>query len=755
MRSIYSYFLFILMLTFLNANAQNNYNVWVFGRNAGLDFNYNPPRAITIKPFYSIESSSSICDRNGVLLFYTNGDTIFNRLNQPMLNGMPTILNQQRQSSIQGSLILPVPGKANQYYVFLSPSTASTDSFLRYWIIDMSRNSGLGEVIQKETSLFAGGVEAFSVTQHANKLDYWVASMDPKGNYFRSIRSVNGLFTTLPQTQKIDHFSTQRVMNNKFSPDSRVFTGQLNSKLVNNEWFNYFDLFQFDNTSGQLSNRILIPGFVPSTASIYFEFSPNSRFLYAFETDNRSSPVIRRVVQYDLSVWDSTAICNSRTVIYRSTINLSYELIRGMQLGPDGKIYIFATSDNSLSVIDSPNNQGLACNFRHRAFPLASGSNCEYGGPYYPSFKLITPIVHIGKDTSICIGDSIELHSGSNFGDQVRWSNGDTTASIYVKSSGNYFVTVNGTNSNTIKVTVAKKFRVYLGPDTAFCNSFLHILNAGKGARSYNWNTGETTEKIGVTQAGKYIVKVNDSFNCLSGDTIQIDKLIAPKVTLEFDSINCQFVIIGTSKIDGIRYLWNTGDTTTQIKVYQKGIYVLKAQNAFCEVFSRINLDFLAKPELNLGADRTLCETPIILKSLDPGEHLWSTGDTIKILNIVHAGKYWVHVNRNGCSAMDTIIITECPDINYFIPDVFTPNGDFLNDVFKISGTNISDIQIEVFNRWGEKICFSEGLEANWDGTYQNKVCPDGVYFYRLIVKGMLNGSTRTFIHKGTLTLMR
>lgn len=752
---IRSYCLSLFLLFALTSSAQKEYNVWVFGRNGGLDFNYNPPRPILIKPFFSNESSSSICDRNGALLFYTNGDTIFNRLNQPMLNWEPSILNQQRQSAIQGSMILPVSGIPDRYYVFIAPSLTMSDTFLRFWIVDMRRDFGLGEVVQKETPLFAGGIEAFGITQHANKLDYWIASMDPKGNFFRSIRSVNGLFTDMPRSQKIDHFSTQRLMNNKFSPDSRIFTGQYNAKLKNNEWFSYFDIFQFDNITGRVSNRILIPGFVPSTAALWFEFSPNSRFLYAFETDNRSSPVSRRVVQYDLSVWDSAAIHNSRVILHQSTVQLAYEAIRGMQLGPDGKIYIFGSSDISLSVIESPNIKGTGCNFRHRVIPLVPGSRCAFGSPYYPAFKLIKPVIHIGNDTIICAGDTLELYSGANPGDQIRWSNGDTSASIRIFASDTFFVNVNGTFSNRIKVKVAKKFRIYLGSDTAFCNAFSHILKAGSGAKTYNWNTGETAERIGITQAGNYMVKVSDSFNCPAGDTIQIDKLSTPEITLDYDSLTCKFVALSTLKLAGIQYVWSTGDTGSAIQVNQKGIYTLNARNKFCETSDTIHVDLLAKPEIQLGADRNLCDAPILLRSYDPGKHLWNNGDTLNTLQITQAGIYWLNIRRNACYATDTIVFSECPDARYYIPNAITPNGDLLNDVFRVYGENINDVQIEIYNRWGEKLCLSDGLDAHWDGTFQNTICPDGVYFYRLTIQGMWNGRLSTFNHRGTLTLIR
>jgi len=85
----------------------------------------------------------------------------------------------------------------------------------------------------------------------------------------------------------------------------------------------------------------------------------------------------------------------------------------------------------------------------------------------------------------------------------------------------------------------------------------------------------------------------------------------------------------------------------------------------------------------------------------------------------------------NGfCSSSDKKIIEviECKETLIWIPEVFSPNGDGHNDVFKVVALNINYIQIEIYNRWGEILYYSEDLLEGWDGFYLNRLSPSGVY---------------------------
>lgn len=89
------------------------------------------------------------------------------------------------------------------------------------------------------------------------------------------------------------------------------------------------------------------------------------------------------------------------------------------------------------------------------------------------------------------------------------------------------------------------------------------------------------------------------------------------------------------------------------------------------------------------------------------------------------------------------------------IPNVFTPNGDGVNDVFFLQTTNLTEINCVIFDRWGVKVydCTSEKGNINWDGkNLFNKDCPAGTYFYMIKAKGI---DEKDYEYQGTVSLFR
>jgi gliding motility-associated-like protein len=80
-----------------------------------------------------------------------------------------------------------------------------------------------------------------------------------------------------------------------------------------------------------------------------------------------------------------------------------------------------------------------------------------------------------------------------------------------------------------------------------------------------------------------------------------------------------------------------------------------------------------------------------------------------------------------------------CSDtrMNLFVPNAFSPNGDGKNDVFQVRGTYLAAFELKIFNRWGELLFESNSLQNSWDGTFKNKKCPVGVYYFQLKAKGL------------------
>ena len=154
----YTMFLIGLYLT-ANGQVQKEGNVWAFGQQAGLDFNSGNPSPF-LTAMVSDIACASVCDTNGMLLFYTDGSRVWNRYGILMVNGVnltgniyqPGVLGgSSTHQTRQGTLIVRNPSDYNKYYIFSITAPAAINfswvARLYYSEVDMTLYGGLGDVI--------------------------------------------------------------------------------------------------------------------------------------------------------------------------------------------------------------------------------------------------------------------------------------------------------------------------------------------------------------------------------------------------------------------------------------------------------------------------------------------------------------------------------------------------------------------------------------------------------------------------------
>jgi gliding motility-associated-like protein len=114
-------------------------------------------------------------------------------------------------------------------------------------------------------------------------------------------------------------------------------------------------------------------------------------------------------------------------------------------------------------------------------------------------------------------------------------------------------------------------------------------------------------------------------------------------------------------------------------------------------------------------------------------------------------GSYAVQLvayNAAGCSDTITKIVTVLDELVFYVPNSFTPNGDEFNNSFVpvfTSGFDPFEFNLTIFNRWGEIIFESKDAEEGWDGTYNNKIVPDGIYTWTIRLKDNENDKKYTY----------
>ncbi|PJB15554.1 MAG: hypothetical protein CO118_03000, partial [Flavobacteriales bacterium CG_4_9_14_3_um_filter_32_8] len=110
-------------------------------------------------------------------------------------------------------------------------------------------------------------------------------------------------------------------------------------------------------------------------------------------------------------------------------------------------------------------------------------------------------------------------------------------------------------------------------------------------------------------------------------------------------------------------------------------------------------------------------------------------------------------IDSLGCGDSYTLELTVLPESTIIVPNIFSPNGDGINDVFTIKSNFLKSIKGSIYNRWGELLYHWNNLNGFWDGrTLAGKEVPDGTYFY-IVEMVTLKGEEK--LVKGTLTLIR
>lgn len=144
-----------------------------------------------------------------------------------------------------------------------------------------------------------------------------------------------------------------------------------------------------------------------------------------------------------------------------------------------------------------------------------------------------------------------------------------------------------------------------------------------------------------------------------------------------------------------------------------------------------VNLVVNPLPDFKLNSQDTLCSENEVV--LDPGvfaSYEWQDGSTASQLVAKDAGLYWVVVtNENGCKGIDSVLLSPC-ELVIWMPNVFTPNADGLNDRFlpKYNPAVIGSFNMLIFNKWGEQIFSTNDITQGWDGTFKGEPCTVDMY---------------------------
>ncbi len=440
----------------------------------------------------------------------------------------------------------------------------------------------------------------------------------------------------------------------------------------------------------------------------------------------------------------------------QSTVSFTFSaLIDGLTEGSETVNMVFHTLNACLDPIDIPLN-------------LKIGD--------------ILPVqVTIESSDVTCPGENIEVIANATGGGgqyTYLWNTGATTQSISVTPTSSQTYTVNVTD-NCLGQTVTASALVNVptftpltlttsGDVTVICpyvpTTLTATANGGAGTYNYIWVEIPTSETIAtdVTEISvapeastSYQITVTDMCGETLSETINYT-ITSPPLTLAMtpDQIICpyeptQIGVVASGGYGQYYYTWqHSTETTPTVTVSPANttVYTVTVSDE-CQTFSvsgsttvtvvRPNADFIISSQVLFN------DLPITFQNTTTGgdTYDWTFGDGHTSTQVHPNNTYdvpgtytvtLIATNDIGCKDTVQKPITIEEEYWVYIPNTFTPDGNIVNNYFEISTINIKQIEVAIYNRWGQMIYSSSNLRDKWDGTYKDYLVPDGTYTYKV-----------------------
>lgn len=512
--------------------SYNSSNNWVIGDSIGLEFKHDSILFTLSRKNNIDEGTSVLSDKNGNLLYYSNGYSLFNSVDFEVISEL-----LGSSSSTQGSLILNNGDSTFNVFVtdfcnYPSPKLSLTSFNLSGSIINIDRLNRL---------LLTDGTEKISGIMMKNSITP-LSITHNKGDYFYSFFMNKSNDIICPTISKI---SSSAMLRNsygqgmiKLSPSGKFVA------MAATYFSGFFEIYPFDSETGIVGESVVS---LQNIRPYGIEFSPNEKFLYV------------TLVSGDLLQ------VNIETETY---INIGFtknDAFTGMQRGPDNKIYIARVLEPFLDVIEFPDSAGMACGFVQKAVTLPA--NVNYGLPNFNASYFYTPSIDFaytedccehsyafeGRDTLQATSwkwlfkdvrnETIEVRQGKNV--TYTFPQADSLENKYEVSH----IAITATRSDTVTktLTIRPKWKKdELGKDTFYCQGKQANISliAPPNMHCVHWNGEEPnlddnlgpivdydhfhTDTLRVDTAGTYIVKLTNKTFCQAWDTITISEIPNP-----------------------------------------------------------------------------------------------------------------------------------------------------------------------------------------------------------------------------------
>lgn len=379
------------------------------------------------------------------------------------------------------------------------------------------------------------------------------------------------------------------------------------------------------------------------------------------------------------------------------------------------------------------------------------------------------PVLDLGPDISVCEGETVLINPAIN-GVMYQWQDGSTGSSLAVNVSTTIVLEISnscGSAADTMLVEIDGVAPVVdLGMDILLCDGEGQTLSVNNDDVTIEWQDGSSNADFFVTEAGWYHVMLTNLCGT-AADSVLITTALSPApFALGDDQIICTgtVVTLNAPAINpGEAIQWSTGSSATSIDVSASGDFELVISTVCGETSDDIIITVDDNEIIEVGDELyKFCDGDQFLFDVQQpfdASYLWSTGSTDAELSISAIGIYVVTITSACDEHIDEFIVEpdQCVNPNIFIPNIFSPNNDNINDVFRIEidERDIVGFQVWIYDRWGGVVFNSLSADFEWRGDVDGKPLNPDVFVYHLLIDRQLGGRIVPEILKGDVTLIR
>ena len=414
---------------------------------------------------------------------------------------------------------------------------------------------------------------------------------------------------------------------------------------------------------------------------------------------------------------------------------------------------------------------------------LITVGNCESESPatMVSVVPQPDPLIVQGVNVEFCVDEPTTLTLNEVF-DSYQWfynaqpiANGNT-ASLLPLQSGNYSVEVSNdgcigsTDITLVSIHDVTNPIIVPGQDITTCEATSLLTANSTGSIQWYYNgteiPGETATSLTATQDGAYYFSAYLHPAC-PRNSQEIE--VSLNVPLELDITTSSDTACDGDMVELIalgnysNIVWNTGQDSDVIFVGSTGQYIATATDNFCVAIDTAEIIFNELPVVVAPEDfDSPCTEFLLLSGAATGDATWSVDGIViatepeaNVLAPDRSTTYVLSSQIDNCKAADSVRV-EVDCVFIYAPNAFTPDGDGINDVFKVTVSGIPFYYLRIFDRWGTVVFETDDPNGVWTGGVDEYFVPDGVYVWRIDaldsqMNEVLDKSNRT----GTVLILR